>query len=99
MYFPLRFVNNTGKNGENNLCFVNAPTQAFLSLEVTKNHYSNTVFLHKKTISAETKRLLCCNPRSCESLKELCRLVGISEGKNYTGTQEDYHEFFTFLLD
>ena len=26
-------------------------------------------------------------------------LVGISQGKRYTGTQEDSHEFFTFLLN
>ena len=26
-------------------------------------------------------------------------MVGISRGKRYTGTQEDSHEFFTFLLN
>ena len=26
-------------------------------------------------------------------------MVGISQGKHYTGTQEDSHEFFTFLLN
>ena len=88
MSFPLRFVNNTGKIEEKNLCFVNAPTQAFLNLELTKKHFLGKSFsdLAKKPISAEIKRLLGCNPRSVESLKELCRLVGISQGKRYTGS-------------
>ena len=101
MSFPLRFVNNTGQNGEQNLCFVNAPTQAFLSLDLTRKFFSgkSSADLAKKPISSEIKRLLCANPRSCVSLKELRRLVGISQGKHYTGSQEDSHEFFTFLLN
>ena len=101
MTVPLRFVNNPWKIEERNLCFVNASTQAFLNLELTKKHFLGKSFsdLAKKPISTEIKRLLGCNPRSVESLKELRRLVGISRGKLYTGTQEDSHEFFTFLLN
>ena len=101
MTVPLRFVNNPWKIEERNLCFVNAPTQAFLNLELTKKHFLGKSFsdLAKKPISTEIKRLLGCNPRLVESLKELRRLVGISRGKLYTGTQEDSHEFFTFLLN
>ena len=101
MSLPLRFVNNTGQNSEQNLCFVNAPTQAFLSLDLTRKFFSgkSSADLAKKPISSEIKRLLCANPRSCVSLKELRRLVGISQGKHYTGSQEDSHEFFTFLLN
>ena len=101
MTFPLRFVNNPAITEERNLCFVNAPTQAFLNLDVTKKHFlgKSSSDLAKKPISAEIKRLLGCNPRSVQSLKELRRLVGISQGKHYTGTQEDSHEFFTFLLN
>ena len=101
-YFSfLRFVNNPWKIEERNLCFVNAPTQAFLNLELTKKHFLGKSFsdLAQKPISAEIKRLLGCNPRSVQSLKELRRLVGISQGKHYTDTQEDSHEFFTFLLN
>ena len=86
MTVPLRFVNNPWKIEERNLCFVNAPTQVFLNLELTKKHFLGKSLsdLAKKPISAEIKRLLGCNPRSVESLKELRRLVGISRGKRYT---------------
>ena len=95
----MRLVNNPAENEEGNLCFVNAPTQAFLNLELTKKHFLGKSFsdLANKPISAEIKRLLGCSPRSVQSLKELRRLVGISRGKRYTGTQEDSHEFFTFF--
>ena len=58
MTYPLRFVNNTGEIEENNLCFVNAPTQAFLNLEVTKNFFwgKSSSDLAQKPISAEIKK-------------------------------------------
>ena len=56
MYFPVRFVNNTGNNDERNLCFVNAPTQAFLNLEVTKTH-----FLGQSSSDLAKKNYLCWN--------------------------------------
>ena len=59
MTFPVRFVNKPAEIEERNLCFVNAPTQAFLNLELTKKHFLGKSFsdLAKKTISAEIKRL------------------------------------------
>ena len=53
MTVPLRFVNNPWKIEERNLCFVNAPTQAFLNLELTKKHFSGKSFsdLAKKNLS------------------------------------------------
>ena len=97
---PLRLVNNTGNDGEGNLCFVNAPMQAFFHLEVTRTYFLGHSFSTDKTpISGEIKRLLSCPQRSVQSLKELRRMVGKSEGKHYTDSQEDSHEFLTFLLN
>ena len=97
---PLRLVNNTGNDGEGNLCFVNAPMQAFFHLEVTRTYFLGHSFsTDKNPISAEIKRLLSCPQRSVQSLKELRRMVGESEGKHYTDSQEDSHEFLTFLLN
>ena len=45
MSVPLRFVNNPSEIEERNLCFVNAPTQAFLNLELTKKHFWENLFL------------------------------------------------------
>ena len=97
---PLRLVNNTGEPGEGNLCFVNAPMQAFLNLELTRTYFLGHSFsANEKPISAEIKRLFNCTPSTEQSLKELRRMVGESEGKPYTESQEDSHEFLTFLLN
>jgi len=68
---PLRLVNNTGEPGEGNLCFVNAPMQAFLNLELTRTHFLGHSFsANEKPISAEIKRLLGCTPNTVQSLKK-----------------------------
>ena len=97
---PLGLVNNTGNIGEGNLCFVNDPMQVFLNLEVTRTHFLGHFFsADENPISTEIKRLLGCPPGLVQSLKELCRMVGESEGKLYTDSQEGSHKFLTFLLN
>ena len=78
MTSPLQLVNNPAEIEERNLCFINAPTQAFLNLEITKKHFQGKSFsdLAKKPISAEIKRLFneCC---PCANNKVRCSNQGV----------------------